>query len=42
MPLNQLRIVKTSLMAQRAALEVIAQNIANASTPNYTPSPARQ
>jgi len=36
MPLNQLRIVKTSLMAQRAALEVIAQNIANASTPNYT------
>jgi flagellar hook-associated protein 1 FlgK len=36
MPMGELRIVKTCLVAQRAALEVIAQNIANASTPCYT------
>ncbi|MBC7286549.1 MAG: flagellar hook-associated protein FlgK [Armatimonadetes bacterium] len=36
MPLDILRIVKTSMAAQRAALEVVSQNIANASTPCYT------
>lgn len=36
MPLDILRIAKTSMAAQRAALEVITQNIANASTPCYT------
>lgn len=36
MPLDILRIAKTSMAAQRAALEVISQNIANASTPCYT------
>jgi len=36
MPLGELRIVKTCMVAQRAAIEVVAQNIANAATPCYT------
>ncbi len=36
MPLDVLRIVKTALIAQRAALEVVTQNISNAATPGYT------
>ncbi len=36
MPLQVLRIVKTSLVAQRAAMEVVSQNISNAATPCYT------
>lgn len=36
MPLGVLRVVKTALVAQRAAIEVISQNISSASVPCYT------
>jgi flagellar hook-associated protein 1 FlgK len=35
-PLETLRIVKASLAAHQAALEVVSQNLANAATPAYT------